>query len=133
MMSLLQFLSIAIITVSGFMQDGPLTPPFDKIAVAIEKGNAADLAAHFDKNVELTIPGNEGIFSKSQAEQLIKGFFVKFKPESFKMMHKGGSEKTAMYGIGVMTSSKGKFRLYIFVKKVNGKYLIQQLKVSNDR
>lgn len=132
-MSLLQFLSIAIITVSGFMQDGPLTPPFDKIAVAIEKGNAADLAAHFDKNVELTIPGNEGIFSKSQAEQLIKGFFVKFKPESFKMMHKGGSEKTAMYGIGVMTSSKGKFRLYIFVKKVNGKYLIQQLKVSNDR
>lgn len=132
-MSLLQFLSIAIISVSGFMQNGPLTPPFDKIAVAIEKGNAADLAAHFDKNVELTLPGNEGIFSKSQAEQLIKGFFVKFKPESFKMMHRGGSEKTAMYGIGVMTSSKGKFRLYIFVKKVNGKYLIQQLKVSNDR
>ncbi len=132
-MSLLQFLSIAMISVSSFLYQGKLTPPFDKIASAIEKGDAADLASHFDKNVELTLPDNEGIFSKTQAEQLMKDFFIKYKPDSFKLMHKGGSEKTAMYGIGVLMTGKGKFRLYIFVKKVNGKYLIQQLKVSNDK
>jgi len=132
-MSLLQFLSIAMISFTAFLYQGKLTPPFDKIAIAIEKGDAAALASHFDKNVELTLPDNEGIFSKTQAQQLMKNFFIKYEPDSFKLMHKGGSEKTAMYAIGVLMTGKGKFRLYIFVKKVNGKYLIQQLKVSNDR
>ncbi len=133
MISLMKFLGVGIVSLSMFLQQGNQAPPFDKIGQAIEKGNATALSAYFDKNVELTLPENEGIFSKTQASQLMKDFFARNKPVEFKLMHKGGSEKSAMYGIGELRSEKGKFRVYIFLKKSEGAFKIQQLKVSHDK
>lgn len=123
--------SLIILVISAFTVDGQ-SAPFDKISKALEAGNARAVANYFDKNVELTLPGNEGVFSKAQSEQVIKDFFVKNKPSGFSLMHKGGSEKAAMYGIGTLSTNNGDFRTYVFLKKSGGNYLIQQLKITDD-
>src|SRR5687768_16607791 len=105
--------------------------PLDKIAIAIQAGNASGLAAYFDNNVEITILDVENIYSKAQSEQVVKDFFIKYPPSSFKIIHRGESGGTSMYGIGTLTTSKGNFRTSIVMKKDGTSFLIQKLKFNN--
>ena len=107
--------------------------PLDKIALAIQAGNAKALAAYFDNTVEITIQNDEGVvYSKAQAEQVMKDFFMKNSPTSFKIMHKGSSVGNSMYGIGTMQTSKGGYRVNVFYKKNGADYVIYKLKFTND-
>lgn len=109
-------------------QSGPL----DKISTAIQAGNAKAIAGYFDSNVEMTLPDEDGFYSKAQSEQVLKDFFSKNRPSGFKIMHQGDSGGNSMYAIGTLTTASGSFRTYIFMKEVSGKYVIQQLKFTND-
>ncbi|MBK6732036.1 MAG: DUF4783 domain-containing protein [Bacteroidetes bacterium] len=52
----------------------------DSIAQAIRTGNAKELASFFDTTIEIKINDKEGAYSKAQAEQVVKDFFVKIHP-----------------------------------------------------
>lgn len=132
-MNALKFCLLSLLIMFMTLTAAGQSSTFDKISKALEAGNARAVANYFDKNVELTLPGNEGVFSKAQSEQVIKDFFAKNQPSDFELMHKGGSADSAMYAIGSLTTGNGKFRTYVFLKKVDGKYLVQQLKITNDQ
>ncbi len=96
------------------------------VSSAIKTGNSKDLAKYFYSSVDLTVPGNEGTFSKSQAEQIVKDFFTKNPPKSFVINHDGTSGDGSQFSIGTYTSSVS-YRTYILVKKFSDTYCIQQL------
>ncbi|NTW26170.1 MAG: DUF4783 domain-containing protein, partial [Lentimicrobium sp.] len=48
-----------------------------KIIAAIKSANAKELSTYFNNPVDLTTPGNEGTYSKAQAEMIVKSFFQK--------------------------------------------------------
>ena len=123
------FLGLALLAAQPVLAQ---TSPLDKISTAIQAGNARAVADYFDANVEMTLPSDEGFYSKAQSEQILKDFFTKNKPSGFKIMHQGDSGGNSMYAIGTLSTSGGSFRTYIFLKQVSGKYLIQQLKFTND-
>ena len=50
---------------------------YEKVTVAIKSGNAKELAAMFDNSIEITILESEQTYSKAQAEQVVKDFFLK--------------------------------------------------------
>jgi len=104
-----------------------------KISLALNAGDASKLAAHFNTAVDLVIPGNEGSYSKKQAEQLVKAFFVAQPAKSFKMEHKGTSNDGSQYMIGTHKSTTGKvFRVYILIKTGSAEGLIQQLQFEEE-
>ena len=47
------------------------------IILAIKSGNSKELARYFNTSIEIAILENEDVYSKAQAELIIKDFFAK--------------------------------------------------------
>ncbi len=105
---------------------------YDDLAVAIRAGDARQVAMHFDSKVDLSLSNNEDIYSKAQAELLIKDFFSKNPPKSFNLVHKGSSKEGTLFAVGTLISTNGKtFRVSFVMKIVTEKNIIQELRFEN--
>lgn len=101
-----------------------------QIKGAIEAGDAARLSEHFTKKVDLTLPDTDDVFSKAQAEQILKEFFQGHPPEKLILEHQGTSKLKDRYRIGKLSTSKGNYRLTYFMKKVKGGTKIKKLRIE---
>ena len=110
MKTLLTFF-LAMITTVIFAQ----TELPSSISNAIKNGNAAELTKSFNINVDLTLLDKQDIYSKTQAESLLKDFFTKNIPSNFTVIHRGGKED-AQYYVGKLTTSTGNYRISILIK-----------------
>src|SRR3989304_4296695 len=88
------------------------------ITDAFKNGNSKELATYFNNNIEITLLETEGIYSKSQAEQILADFFKKYPPKNFQMIHRGGKERSN-YAICEFYSGEKKFRVTIYLKEIN--------------
>jgi len=105
----------------------------DDIAASIRLGSASSVAQYFDNNVDITILDKESVYSKAQAQMVIKDFFQKYPVTSFNLIHRGASAEGSLYGIGNLVTSSGVFRIYYFVKSKNGNYLLQELRFEKQK
>ena len=102
---------------------------YDDINNAIQSGNSTVIAGYFNTTVDLTILAQEEVYSKTQAEIILKDFFSKNTPKTFSILHKGTSKEGSMYGIGsLLTNQGGSFRVYFYLKQISGKSYIQELR-----
>lgn len=103
------------------------------ILKAISDGNATALSAHFNTNVELAVGTINDVYSKQQATVIMQDFFRQNKVTSLVVLHKGTKESVA-FSICTMKTAANTYRVYVLVRKVGTKHLIQQLRieVSND-
>jgi hypothetical protein len=101
------------------------------IILAFKAGNAEELAKYFNTNIELVILENEDVYSKTQAEQILRNFFTNHHPASFKIIFEGGKE-TSRYAIGSLSTSSGNFRVYFLIKNQDGTPLIHQLRIEEE-
>ena len=100
------------------------------IVSALTAGNAATLSDYFNTMVDLGISGNEDSYSKTQATQILKDFFSKNPVKSVKITRQGTSTDGSQFSIGEMQAGTSTFRIYYLLKKVSGKFLIQQLQIQ---
>ncbi len=103
----------------------------ESIVLSFRAGNAAELAKYFHDNVELIILEKEDVYSRSQAEQIIRKFFQDYTPDSFRIIFEGGKE-SSHYAIGSMSSSGSNYRIYILIKKQDGEPRIHQLRIEKE-
>lgn len=105
---------------------------FDDIANSIRSGDARQLAVFFGNTIDLQIIDQENVYSKAQAELIIKDFFIKNQPKTFTILHKGSSPEGIQYVIGNLTTTKGKsFRTSFYLKTIEGKSVLQELRIEN--
>lgn len=106
---------------------------FDNISSAIRTGNAKQLSGFFSANVDLTILNQEEVYSKAQAEQIVKDFFSKNTPKSFTIIHNGLSKEGSKYAIGNLVTVQGaNFRTYMYIKQSGGTEYIQELRFEKE-
>ena len=129
--SILPFTMLTLLTF--FMMTGTVRAQDvnSKITAAIKSSNATELAKYFNNSIDLTIHDSEGTYSKVQAEQIIKSFFVKYPPVSFTINHQGKSNDGSVYAIGTYKSKTLTFRTYYLAKPIGGQLLIHQLKFES--
>jgi hypothetical protein len=104
-----------------------------EIISALNEGNAGEINAFLNTNVELVIGSKNDVFSKQQASGIINDFFKTNKINSFQVLHKGNKDN-ANFAIGTLKTSSGNYRVYILTRKQESTSLIQQLRIesSND-
>jgi hypothetical protein len=100
------------------------------VSAALKKGDAAALASHFMPQVELTLAGKDGLFEKTQAQQMLADFFRQNQPQAFSIKHQGTSKLDDQFRIGELTTAKGVFRVTFFMKKNSNVLQIKQLKIE---
>ena len=105
---------------------------YDEIANAIRSGDSKQIAMYFGNSIDLTIMNQEDVYSKAQAELIVKDFLYKNSPKTFSILHKGSSKEGTLYAIGNLVTLNGKtFRTSFFVKMGAGKYVIQELRFES--
>lgn len=109
--------------------DGDIT---QAVAAAIRSGNAVTLSSYFAATLDLTVPGTEGNFSKSQAELIVKGFFTANPPQSFVIQHQGKSSDITQFCIGTLETESSRFRVYFLIKTVDGLSRLTQLQFEEE-
>ncbi len=113
----------------SFAQQDSKTDIIDELSAHIKEASVKELSGFFDVTVELTIQERENSYSKAQAEIILKNFFMKYPPKSFKVMHRGSSEKGGKYLIGLLTSESGTtFRTSVVLIEKNEQYFVQQIR-----
>ncbi len=102
-----------------------------KVISAINQGKAREVARYFGSTVDLNLPGNEGTFSKNQAQHILRNFFSTNKPAEFKVNHQAPSREGSVYVIGSYQSLNGKsFRIYFLVKSVSGNEVLHLIQIE---
>ena len=98
---------------------------FIPIGKYIQLGDSEKLSAWFADNLELNILGEINDCSKIQATQIIKDFFIKYKPKHFEIIHKSG--KIPMkYAVATLNAGGERFRMTLFVKiQTSGNEILQ--------
>lgn len=99
---------------------------------AFRTGNYRLFAAAFNANVELNLVGNEGYYSKAQAEQILKDFISRHPPQNYIQRHAGLSPDGNQYQIGTLQTSVGKFRTYLFLQKIGDAIFIKELRIERE-
>ena len=109
------------------------TDNLSEISKALSAGNAEELARYFDESVEIAILDEENQYGREEAKNVMKNFFAKYKPSSYNQVHQGVSKgKDSQYTIGNMNANGQTFRVYVYMKVTNGKYIIQELRFDKE-
>ncbi len=104
----------------------------EDIANAIRSGNPKNISSYFIDNIDLKVIDQEDVYSKQQAEMILKDFFSKHPVKTFSIAHKSVEKNGSQYVIGTLETTNGKFRTYFLIKTLTGKTLIQQFKIENE-
>ena len=101
------------------------------ITRAMNSGDAAAVGIHFDDNVELSLPSEDGIYGKQKAVERLNQFFGQHTIKGFSQVHEGSSKgHAAKYCIGNLQTDKGNFRVYMFVEIEQNRYSLQELRIE---
>lgn len=124
-------LLIALFSISIAVQAQNALEMPKKLETGIKKGDATIVARFFNQNVELSIEGENNIYSCKQAEFVLQKFFRKHKTKSFYIKHQGGKTNTS-YIIGNLATTNGNYKLILLLKETNNSIKIHQLRIDND-
>ncbi len=117
---LLSFQSVAFGQTNNFHQ---------ALIRATQNGDASTLAGYFNDNIELVLPGKSGVYSRNQAEMVVRDFFASADPQEFKIIHEGNREN-ASFVIGSLTGKSETYRIYFLTKNNDKKLVIHQLRIE---
>ncbi len=108
------------------------TDVIDDIASAIRSGNPKSISKYFIERIDMKMIDKEDVFSKQQAEMILKDFFDKHVIKSYTVAHKSEAKNGSQYVIGTLDTSNGKFRTYFLIKTTGDKTLVQQFRIENE-
>ncbi len=102
-----------------------------EINEAIRTGNAREVARHFGSTVDLKLPGNEGTYSRNQAELILRDFFSRNAVASFSVHHQRPSRDGSVYVIGTYEAKNGNsYRTYFLLKKISDNMVLHLLQME---
>jgi hypothetical protein len=103
----------------------------DSVTSAFKAGDASKLSVHFSNSIDLTVDEVEGVYSKAQAEQIVKKFFDTKRVSGYIQKHDGKKDATT-FVVGELVTKAGKYRTYYLLKKEGSSDKIHQLRIEFD-
>jgi hypothetical protein len=94
---------------------------------ALKTGNASQVSKYFDNTIDITLQDKSNSYSKSQAELIIKDFFIINGVISFEALHTGDNAGS-QYLIGNLKTKKGVFRTTVYMKQKANRQVVQELR-----
>ena len=129
MYKLLLFLTTVLLSLGIQAQDEVK----DKVVQAMKTGNSKELAEHFIPNLDLTVKDASDVYSKAQAEQIIRKFFNDNPPTDLAIEHTGVSKLGDKYFIGILRTTNGQYRVTFFLKKTEKAFQVKQLRIETSK
>ena len=108
-------------------------PPMEDVVNAIKNNRIEDLSKYFDNIVPVTINNNQTIYSRNQAEIVLKDFFDRNIPKDFLIMDNGSPNASSKFIIGsILTPSGTKYNVYILMKLKDTNFYLQEIRLNKE-
>ncbi len=104
--------------------------PFGKLDAALDARNADAVVALARDKIVIKYAGKEGIYSKTQAVQIIKEFFVHNPKGYFDFTFKGNETEGGTFAIGNYIEGNSKYRVTVHFKNGSDGYKIECLTIE---
>ena len=105
----------------------------EKIAGLIKQGNVHELANFFAANVDISIIDESDVYSKTQAEIILKKFFTTNKPSSVKILHRVNSNPNYNFAVLIVTTDKGVYRVALTMKGAGEALSIIEFRIEAEK
>lgn len=99
------------------------------VVTAFKRGSSQELSKYMGNKVNLVLQGRSTSVDKQKATTVIQEFFTENKVSGFNVNHQGKRDESS-FVIGTMVTTKGSFRVNCFLKKVQDKCLIHQIRID---
>ena len=99
----------------------------DDVVTALKNGSAAQLSRYFDNTIDISLPEKTNVYSKSQAELVLRYFFSNNIVKSFEVLHRGDNAGSQFF-IGSLETNNGTYRTTIYLKQKGEMQLVQELR-----
>lgn len=103
------------------------TVEMDDVVVALRSGNASQLSKYFDNRVDISMPDKADNYSRTQAEMILRDFFVSNTVKNFSLRYKS-QNAAANYCIGTLQTRGGNYRTILFMKQKGDKQYLQDIR-----
>ncbi len=129
----MKHLLFALLAVLPFLASQAQDAEKDRVVDAMKMGDSKELAALFIANVDLTVKETSDVYSKAQAEQILRRFFNENPPIDLVIEHSGVSKSGDKYFIGILRTRNGYFRTTFFLKRGEAGFQVKQLRIENSK
>jgi hypothetical protein len=129
-MKLLYFL---LFTAWSFAPSNPTADPIDDIAALLRQANVNGLSRLFADNIEITILTDDNVYSKAQAGVILDKFFIQNKPLSVKILHKVNSKGSYRFGVVILTTEKGTYRVACTLKGTENNMSLIEMRIEAEK
>ena len=113
----------------SFAADDPVT----KVAAIIRQGKISELTALMAENVDISVTGDDNTYPKTQAEGILTAFFSQHKPLSVQVLHKINSNPKYRFGVLLINTGKGVYRVALTLKAVNGAFQLIEMRIETEK
>jgi hypothetical protein len=105
----------------------------DAVAKHFASGDAQKMSSYFASAIELNVFSEENLYSRSQAEQILRDFFSKNRPVSVKVIHRLTSNSNYRLAVLSMQTAKDKFRVTISMSSNGERFLVKEIRIEYDK
>jgi hypothetical protein len=107
--------------------------PIDRTASLLKQGNLTEFYKSLSANLELTVLGQENLYSKDQSEVILNNFFSKNQPTDVKIIHRVDSNPNMLFAVYILATKNGNYRTSISFRNNNGAYEISELRIEDEK
>jgi len=102
----------------------------DDIASCIRSANTKELSKYFSSTVSMTLLNDEGMYSRVQAEIILRDFFGKNTPTGVKMAHRLDSNPNFRYVVLNLETAKDTFRVSYKLTNNDNTFQVTELRIE---
>lgn len=99
------------------------------VIMAFKRGSSVELGKYLGDNVELVIMNRTSNNDRPVAEATMNSFFTQHKVSNFIVNHQGKKGESS-FVIGTLNTSTGDYRVNCFLKRIQNRYLIHQIRID---
>lgn len=104
----------------------------EELAYSFKNGSSKELSHYFGSRVEINISGNSGIYSRNQAEQVMRDFFRKYPPQDFNLLNRSAGNQDITANMGHYFSLDQRFKILIKARSEKDAFTIFALDIIKD-
>lgn len=104
-----------------------------RVSSSFKMNDNQALASLFSERLEISLPSQQGVFSKSQSTQIFKTFFSQHRIRSFSIIHKSTEQSTDKFMIAEAKDDQGQaYTVQIYFQQSSNSWLIRKISISNN-
>ena len=100
------------------------------IGAMLKQDNSRELGKLFSSSIELTLPADDNLYTKDQAESALDKFLKAHKAKGVTALHKIDSSSSFLFEVYILSTDKGAFRVACTLKNTLGDYTVIEIRIE---